>query len=126
MSPSGSILEKLKNAMNNLELLRQTEFFEDDSENRRYNGGRGLSSLKQNHQPVSSYPTSRSVDAPFLDSDRGGSLASRRSLRSERSWRMEKKSEETRRALDQDAEKTEKLMMKLKTLMMLYMVKVNG
>jgi chromosome segregation ATPase len=117
MSPSRSILEKLKNDMNSLEMLRQTEFFEDDSENRHYNGGRvgrDFSSPRQNHQPVSSYP--RSVDVTFRDSDsRGDSFASRRSLRSEKSWRMEKKSEETERALGQDAE-TDKLLMKVKIL----------
>ena len=118
MSPSRSILEKLKNDMNSLELLRQTEFFEDDSENLHYNGGRpsrDFSSPKQTHRPVSSFPRSRSVDVPLRDSDGGDSFVSRKSPRSDRSWSTEKKRVETERDLGNDAG-SDKLAMKVKIL----------
>ena len=118
MSPSRSILEKLKNDMNSLELLRQTEFFEDDSENLHYNGGRpsrDFSSPKQSHRTVSSFPRSRSVDVPLRDSDGGDSFVSRKSPRSDRSWSTEKKRVETGRDLGNDAG-SDKLAMKVKIL----------
>ena len=110
-----SVLEKIKNDMNSLEQLRRTEFFEDDSENRHDNGERfhrDFSSPKQNRR---SCPRSSSVDVPFRDSDGGESFASRKSLRSERSWRTEKKRGETERALGHDAE-TDELRMKVNIL----------
>lgn len=125
MSPSRSILEKLKNDMNSLEQMRQSEFFKDDSENLHYNRGRSsrdFSSPQKNHRPASTFIRPTSVDVLRLDSDGVGSFASRRSPRSGRSWSTEKKRVETERDCKQlytddrnDAE-TNKLPMKLKIL----------
>lgn len=104
MSPSRGILEKLKNDMNSLEMMRRTEFFKDDSENLHYNRGRpsrDFSSPKQNHR----------------------SYASRKSPRSDdRSWSTEKKRAGTERDFqqlytdDRNDTDTNKLPMKLKIL----------
>ena len=117
MSPSRSILEKLKNDMNSLELLRQSEFFQDDSENRHYNGGRpcrDFSPPKQIQRPAPTFTRSRSVDVPRRDSDGGDSLASKQSPRLDRSWSTEKRKMELDRALGNDSEK--KLAVKVKIL----------
>lgn len=119
MSPSRSILEKLKNDMNSLEQMRHTEFFQDDSENHHYNGGRPYrdfsSSPKQVQRPAPTFTRSRSVDLPRRDFDGGDSLASKQSPRLDlRSLSSEKRRVELDRALGNDAEK--KLAMKVKIL----------
>ena len=117
-SPSRSILEKLKNDMNSLELLRQTEFFNDDSENRHYNGGRpskDFSSPKQRPRSMSSFPRSRSVDVPEREPEVGDSFTSRKPLRPDRSWSRVKRREESMSKYSNDTE-TDKLVMKMKIL----------
>lgn len=92
MSPSRDILEKLKNDLNSLDLMKNSL---DDIENRPPDGARasgGFEYTKQNHRHISFNPRSMSVGrSRSVDFDRGESFSSmRKSLRLERSWSNEK------------------------------------